>query len=37
MTNLAAKLYIFLVHSDAEIDRTLEAVKDTLKGLRARA
>jgi hypothetical protein len=37
MTNLAAKLYISLVHSDAEFDRTLEAVKDTLKGLRARA
>jgi hypothetical protein len=37
MMNLAAKLYIFLVHSDAEIDRTLEAVKDTLQRLRARA
>jgi glutamate-1-semialdehyde 2,1-aminomutase len=36
MTNLAAKLYLSLVHSDAEIDRTLEAVEDTLKGLRAR-
>jgi glutamate-1-semialdehyde aminotransferase len=37
MTNLAAKLSISLAHSDAEIDRTLEAVEDTLKGLRARA
>ena len=36
MTNLAAKLYLSLVHSEAEIDRTLEAVEDTLKGLRAR-
>jgi glutamate-1-semialdehyde 2,1-aminomutase len=37
MTNLAAKLYISLVHSDADIDRTLEAVEDTLKAMRARA
>lgn len=37
MTNLAAKLYISLVHSDADIDRMLGAVEDTLRGLRARA
>ena len=37
MTSLAAKLYISLVHSDADIDRMLGAVEDTLTGLRARA
>jgi glutamate-1-semialdehyde 2,1-aminomutase len=36
MTNLAAKLYISLVHSDADIDRTLGAVEDTLKAMPAR-
>jgi glutamate-1-semialdehyde 2,1-aminomutase len=36
MTNLVAKLYISLVHSDADIDRTLGAVEDTLKAMRAR-
>jgi glutamate-1-semialdehyde aminotransferase len=37
MTNLTVKLYISLAHSDADIDRTLEAVEDALTTMRSRA
>jgi glutamate-1-semialdehyde 2,1-aminomutase len=36
LTNFAAKLYLSLAHTDADIDRTLEAVEDTLRGIRGR-
>ena len=37
LTNLAAKLYISLAHSTADIDHMLEAVEDTLTAMRARS
>jgi len=37
MTNLAAKLYLSLAHTDTDIDRTLEAVEDALTEIRGRA
>lgn len=32
----AAKLYLSLAHTDADIDRTLEAVEDALRGIGGR-
>ncbi len=37
MTNLAAKLYLSLAHTDTDIDRTLEAVEDAFTEIRGRA
>ena len=36
LTNFAAKLYLSLAHTDVDIDRTLEAVEDTLRGIGGR-